>query len=100
MLVNPEEFPLTYPYSGVSLMARWELPSETVSVPLVVPTSATIFSADDDELEFARKVTLTPGCALIAAFVAWRSEVVVTAPLAIPALLRVTRAMGGVPTIA
>jgi hypothetical protein len=56
-VVSPEEFPLTYAWAGVTLIAKSALPSKRVSEPLVVPTSAIIFSVVDDALECAINTT-------------------------------------------
>jgi hypothetical protein len=56
-VVRPDELPLTYAWAGVTLIAKSALPSKRVSEPLVVPTSAIIFSVVDDALERAINTT-------------------------------------------
>ena len=65
-VVRPVELPRTYASAEVTLMAKSALPSESVSEPLVVPTSAMIFSVVDDELECATNTTWALVCWAIA----------------------------------
>jgi len=54
--VRPVELPLMYPPVGVTLTDNTAAPSVSFSVPLFVPTSATIFSFSADEGETAENV--------------------------------------------
>ena len=65
---------------GVTSTAKFALPSEMVSRPLVRPTSAVIFSVFDDELVLTTNTTWTPRWLAIAAFAAFSTEPVVTSP--------------------